>query len=64
MKNMNVNMHEIFSLLSECEREKFLIETICDLDVKQQATIIFECFGENICQYIDTAAIQENIINN
>lgn len=44
MKNMSINLHEVFSLLDESDRFKFLKREVASLTLQQQGELVLEAF--------------------
>lgn len=44
MKDMSINLHEVFSLLNECERFEFLKREVASLTLQQQGELVLEAF--------------------
>lgn len=44
MKDMSINLHEVFSLLNECDRFEFLKREVASLTLQQQGELVLEAF--------------------
>lgn len=44
MKAMNIDLHEVFSLLDESDRFKFLKREVASLTLQQQGELVLEAF--------------------
>lgn len=52
MKAMNIDLHEVFSLLDESDRFDFLKREVASLTLKQQGELVLEAFT-TMQDYID-----------
>lgn len=63
MKDMSINLHEVFSLLNECERFEFLKREVASLTLQQQGELVVEAFSK-MQDYIDMKKMSIEVLGN
>lgn len=61
MKDMSINLHEVFSLLNECERFEFLKREVASLTLQQQGELVVEAFSK-MQDYIDMNKMKVEVL--
>jgi hypothetical protein len=61
MKDMSINLHEVFSLLSECDRFEFLKREVSSLTLQQQGELVVEAFTD-MQNYIDMSKMKVEVL--
>lgn len=61
MKDMSINLHEVFSLLNECDRFEFLKREVASLTLQQQGELVVEAFSK-MQDYIDMNKIKVEVL--
>lgn len=63
MKDMSINLHEVFSLLNECDRFEFLKREVASLTLQQQGELVVEAFSK-MQDYIDMNKMSIEVLGN
>lgn len=63
MKDMSINLHEVFSLLNECDRFEFLKREVASLTLKQQGELVLEAFT-TMQDYMDMKKMSIEVLGN
>lgn len=61
MKDMSINLHEVFSLLNESERFEFLKREVSSLTLRQQGELVVEAFSK-MQDYIDMNKMKVEVL--
>lgn len=61
MKDMSINLHEVFSLLNECDRFEFLKREVASLTLQQQGELVVEAFSK-MQDYIDMNKMKVEVL--
>ena len=61
MKAININLHEVFSLLDESDRFDFLRQEVAALTLKQQGELVIEAFTD-MQDYMDMNKMKVEVL--
>lgn len=61
MKDMSINLHEVFSLLNESERFEFLKREVSSLTLRQQGELVIEAFTD-MQDYMDMNKMKVEVL--